>query len=335
MSTPYPLLFEPLLKPRVWGGNRLVQLGLAPPDDEQIGESWEVADLPNTIPQGRSIVANGPLAGRTLRDAIASDPRSILGYARPSEDGGFPLLIKYLDAADNLSVQVHPDPDYVRRHAEAYPKSEAWVVIDAAPDAVIYKGLRPGLTREALARDIRSGRIVDDLIALPVRVGDCHYLPSGTCHALGGGLLVAEVQTPSDTTFRVYDWGRTGRELHIEQAIECIQLDSPPQTPPQIPVEVDGLRTRRLVETDFFAITRLDVLEPTQFEIVTNGLPMVWMFLAGEGRIDLPDGPPIQLRPGTTTLLPAALNGAVAVLEPRDFSLLEVTLPSPTQGLIA
>src|SRR5438105_11357547 len=120
-----------------------------------------------------------------------------------SAEGGFPLLIKYLDARENLSVQVHPDERYVARHPEAHLKSEAWVVIHAEPGAVIYKGVKPHVKPQDFAEHIRTNQVVDDLIAIEVKVGECHYLPSGTCHALGAGIVVAEIQTPSDTTFRV------------------------------------------------------------------------------------------------------------------------------------
>ena len=125
---------------------------------------------------------------------------------------------------DNLSVQVHPDDAYVRRHPEARLKSEAWHILDAQPGSVIYAGLKPGVDRDSFAQAIEDGTVVDKLVAIPAVPGECHYLPSGTCHALGAGVLVAEVQTPSDTTFRVWDWGRTSRELHIEQALECIDF---------------------------------------------------------------------------------------------------------------
>jgi mannose-6-phosphate isomerase len=331
----YPLLFRPILKEKVWGGRRLAALGKPLPEGALVGESWELADLPDPVPDGQSVIANGPLAGRPLRELLDSDREAILGPLPLSAEGGFPLLVKYLDARENLSVQVHPDEAYVQRHPETHLKSEAWVVVDAEPGAVIYKGLRPEVTRESFRRDIDENRVADDLLAVPVERGACHYLPSGTCHALGAGVMVAEVQTPSDTTFRVYDWGRRDRELHVEQALECIRFGETPEVPgPQEAVRVGELLTTPLVRTSFFAIERIEAGGATSLPVVTSGEPVVWMTLAGAGRIETPGGPTVPLAAGTTVLMPAALESAVSHLEAGTI-LLRVTLPSPLEGLIA
>ena len=332
----YPLLFEPILKPKVWGGRRLEALGKSLPAGEKTGESWELADLPDTIEGGRSVIANGTLAGRSLRDVIRADPDTIIGAAKLTEEGGFPLLIKYLDARENLSVQVHPPESYIRNHPGTHVKSEAWVVVKAEPGSVIYKGVRPDVTAASFARHIQEGTVADDLAAIPARVGDCHYLPSGTCHALGAGILVAEIQTPSDTTFRVFDWGRTSRPLHVEQALQCIDFSAVPypQPDPSLPIENDEVRIQRLVKTDFFEIERLDAAEPTRFEAVTSGMPEVWMVLSGAGRLECRGTPGIRLMPGITTLLPAGLSDTFVNLEPTT-SMLRITLPSPLEGMIA
>ncbi|MDY7109590.1 MAG: type I phosphomannose isomerase catalytic subunit [Planctomycetota bacterium] len=332
---PYPIIFEPILKHRVWGGRELARLGKPLPEDEPIGESWELADLPEEIEEGRNVIANGPLTGKTIREAIADHRREIMGAAALTAKGGFPLLIKYLDARRNLSVQVHPTAEYVKRHPEAHLKSEAWVIVEAEPGAVIYKGVRPDVTAEDFAEHIRTDEVVDDLIAVPVKAGDCHYLPSGTCHALGEGIIVAEIQTPSDTTFRVYDWGRTGRELHIEQALECIDFGAEPvgASGAHEPMVVDGLRTSLLVETEYFTIERVETMEPVKLPVVTDEMPVTWMVISGAGRLR---GGEVELAlsPGVTALLPAALEDGTGELD-RGCSLLRVSLPSPTRGMIA
>ncbi len=334
-TTPYPLFFRPILKEKVWGGRNLARLGKILPKDALIGESWELADLPETVAQGQSVIANGAWTGMTLREAIAQRPEAIMGTPTAPK-GGFPLLIKFLDARENLSLQVHPNDAFVRRHPHAHPKSEAWVVLRAEPGAVIYKGLKPHVTRKNLARHIATGAVIDDLCSIEARVGDCHYLPSGTCHALGAGIVVAEIQTPSDTTFRVYDWGRSGRRLHVDEALESISfgLPPPPAPKPGRPVEVGGLRTTPLVKTDFFAIQRIEALADTSLPIVTSGMPVVWMVLAGGGRINTPDAEPVDVATGRTVLLPAELAGSVARLTESSV-LLVVTLPSPIEGLLA
>jgi len=334
---PYPLLFHPILKPRVWGGRSLEALGKKLPSNERIGESWEVADLPANIDNGQSIIASGELAGLTLREAIARHHDQIMGGAKLI-NGGFPLLIKFLDARENLSVQVHPDETYAAAHPEAHLKSEAWVVVQADPGAKIYKGIKPGITPAQFADHIRSGEVVKDLIAVPARIGDCHYLPSGTCHALGAGVVVAEIQTPSDTTFRVYDWGRpaiSGRELHIEQALQCIRFNDPNKPHiPHRPIEAGNVRTTLLCETEHFTIERVDGLKNTEFAIVTSGAPEVWMLLDGRARIATPGLSNVDLVPGITALIPAELSDAACSLQAGAW-LLRVRRPSPLKGMLA
>ena len=337
---PYPLTFQPILKPKVWGGRFLAQLGKSLPAAGPIGESWELADLPTSIPEGRSVITNGPLAGRSLHEAIEQDQQQIMGAGSLSSDGGFPLLIKFLDAREDLSVQVHPSEDYVRDHPESHLKSEAWVVIAAEPGATIYRGVKPEVTAEQFAGHIDSGTVADDLIAFPAKIGECHYLPSSTCHALGAGVVVAEIQTPSDTTFRVYDWGRTGRELHVAQALQCILFGEPAEEAAELPlpIEAAGMRTIPLLKTQHFVVERIDALTDAILPVVTSGLPVVWMILSGRARITAfaasADCTEVDLPIGTTALMPAALENAVARLA-GETSLLRVTLPSPMEGLIA
>jgi mannose-6-phosphate isomerase len=308
------------------------------PSKQPVGESWELADLPDAIPGGRSIIANGPLAGQTLRQAISDHHDLIMGHANLSPEGGFPLLIKFLDARENLSVQVHPHDEYVAANPECHLKSEAWIVLKAEPGSTIFSGLRPGVTREEFKRHIESGEVIGDLRAIPAQVGQCHDLPSGTCHALGAGIVVAEIQTPSDTTFRVYDWGRTGagRPLHIAQAMQCIQFGKPAPEPTmgQRPMEVDGVRTAHLLATNYFELERIDALRDVSSNVVTSGLPEVWMMLAGKGRIETPGRDDLELSAGTTTLMPAALTGAV-IHAGKGAWLVRVRLPSPLKGMIA
>ncbi len=333
---PYPLLFAPILKEKVWGGRRLADLGKDLPPDQLIGESWELADLPPQIPDGRSTIVNGEMAGRTLRAAIAAATKPIMGAARRTAEGGFPLLVKFLDACENLSVQVHPDQAYARRHPGAHVKAEAWIVVRADPGAVIYKGLAPQITPELLSRHLEDGSVVEDLVRFEVAPGQCHYLPSGTCHALGAGIVVAEIQTPSDTTFRLWDWGRLGRELHVAQAVQCIGFGVPPQGPvsPGVPSVVGGLRTTPLLKTAPFSLERIEARFESPLAIVTSGMPEVWMVLRGRVMIRTAGAPETDLPTGTTTLLPAALEGAEAHFR-RGSEVIRITLPSPMEGLIA
>ncbi|MFO0872644.1 MAG: type I phosphomannose isomerase catalytic subunit [Phycisphaerales bacterium] len=353
-----PLTFAPLLKERVWGGERLAEFGFVLPRGTPIGEAWVLADLPESTPDGRSVVDHGHHRGRTLREVIAASPRSILGRARAAEEGGFPLLLKLLDARENLSVQVHPTAAYAKAHPGSHLKSEAWIVLDAAPGAVIYKGLHPDVDEARFRRDLADRKVVADLVAVPVKPGDCHYLPSGTCHALGAGILVAEVQTPSDTTFRVYDWDRTGprqRALHIEESIECIfgpgsrhgEERGVWQARPGdrgATIQSAGFRTTRLCATPHFSIERIDAIAADDgragapaaratLPLATDDAPVAWMVL--DGSVTLAGGNDVRrLGRGRTVLIPAALRGWEAEFSPGA-SILRIEVPTASDRMIA
>ena len=305
---PYPLTFVPILKEKVWGGRTLERFGKQLPPDVLIGESWELADLPSTIQDGKSVISNGPLAGTTL-------------------DEEFPLLVKFLDANDNLSVQVHPSDEYAKQHPEVHLKSEAWIVLDTAPEGKIYIGLQEGTTEESLRAAIEDGSVPLCLNAINVKRGECYYLPSGTCHALGAGVLVAEVQTPSDTTFRVWDWGRTGREMHIDQAMECIDFDaSLLQHEQPEPLQSGSFMTTHVVETPFFSIEKFESTEDASMELVVDSTPVVLMVVAGHATIE--HDVSVDATSGTTILLPVGLTNATIHM-PRGTVVLRFDLPSP------
>ena len=169
----YPLLFEPILLSKVWGGDRLGKFGKAVEPGAKIGESWELADLAATSSGGagggafRSRIINGPLRGKTIHDALEAWRDGLIDAAHRSLTGGYPLLVKYLDASENLSVQVHPSPAYASAHPDAHIKSECWCILDAAPGSVLYKGLKPGITRQSFEQAIRENKVVDSLVAVP------------------------------------------------------------------------------------------------------------------------------------------------------------------------
>ena len=343
----YPLKFEPIYKQKVWGGRAMAKLGRALPGDDRtgIGESWELADLGETSASGgggeaaRSTITNGVLAGKALHEVMDEYGRDLMGDLPTTESGEFPLLLKFLDAHENLSVQVHPSADYAAAHDDAHLKSEAWYIVAAEPGAVIYKGMQPGTTAQQLraALQVNTVEAVEPLmVKVPVKVGDCHYLPSGTCHALGRGVLVAEVQTPSDTTFRVFDWGRTGRQLHVDEALQCIHFG---------PAECAAFEKRthqatafttvsRLVTCEFFRIEKVRMSEGYQQEIPYDQ-PAVWMVLEGKGTIQ-PGGKikPVEFERGETLLIPPSMKDPCIELF-EDTSWLEVTFPQARRMQIA
>ena len=316
-----PLRFHALLKARAWGpqpeDSLLLRIGKRALPQAKIGESWEVADLPDDIEHGQSTVLGGPLAGRTLREIRMQHRDELLGIATPAPDGAFPLLVKFLDAADNLSLQVHPDANYVRAHPEAHLKTEAWIVLHAKPGARVYRGLRATTTAADFRRALADGSALEHMVSFDVAPGDCVYLPSGICHALGAGILAAEVQTPSDTTFRVWDWWRNDpkRPLHIEQAFACMKFGAeqsdgiaPIVRATDAPALVaHGIVTRRLCRSSYFAIESLSCERDVRIPFSATGVPEIWMTLAGSAGVRA-GSDRFDSTAGNTFLLPARVE---------------------------
>lgn len=261
-----PIRFAPLYMPRVWGGRRLATLFGRSLPDGQIGESWDVSDRPEAMSQ----VSAGPLAGMTLHDLWTTRRAEIFGEAligHPSPS--FPLLMKVLDACDDLSIQVHP-PASVANRLGGEPKTEMWVIAHAEPGAKLYVGVRPGVDRDVFESAIRDGDVADKVNVIQPSVGDCLFIPSGRLHAIGKGLVLFEVQQSSDTTYRVFDWNRVGldgkpRDLHIEASLESIDFnDREPRV--SLPA-ADGT----LTSCSFFDVKRRTV--DSERDIVQLGEP--------------------------------------------------------------
>jgi mannose-6-phosphate isomerase len=271
-------LLEPQYRERVWGGRRLK------PSQPPVGEAW--------VAFGESRVAEGAHAGRTISELAGRYSAQLLGaevFARFGER--FPLLVKLLDCADWLSVQVHPDDEQARRLVgpDACGKTEAWHILEAEPGATIYAGVKAGTTREALGRAVREGRVLDVAERSEVREGETVYIPSGTLHTLGPGLLLYEVQQASDTTFRVYDWGRpaaAGRKLHIEESLAVINLQSGVVFQP--PPELHGTAAARAVSCTFFDLDVLQIAGDA-FEGDTSGRAF-HLLTAADGAVELSCG---------------------------------------------
>lgn len=221
----YPFKFRPRFKERVWGARNLERLyGKLLPPGVPIGESWEITDRPGDV----SVIVNGSLAGRDLRWLMENHAAELLGDAK-ALNGRFPLLIKILDAQDKLSLQVHP-PVAQAAELKGEPKTEMWFITEAQPDAALFVGLRRGVTRAEFERKITEGTVAGCFHRLEVRAGDAMFLPSGRVHAIGAGNIIFEIQQNSDTTYRVFDWNRAGRdghlrELHIAQSLASIDFN--------------------------------------------------------------------------------------------------------------
>jgi len=275
--------------------------GRETPKGKRIGESWELADLL----QDKSKIFNGELTGQTLEKTIRKYPEEITG--RRDFSLPFPLLIKFLDCGDVLSVQVHPDKETCRRMGKGDFKTECWYIIQAAPGAAIYKGLKPDVTKEKLERAIKEGKVEKLLNKVEVKEGQCHYLPAGTAHATGAGLLIAEIQTPSDTTYRVFDWNRVdkngqARPLHIEEALESIHFDA---SGDNLSVTTVG----RLVDSDYFKVDKGHQMRSCEV-LLTHGQMKTLIVLSGFGTI-LGSPTVVDFKAGDTILVPAAYEGVM------------------------
>ena len=319
----YPLRFEPIFRRYLWGGRRLgTVLGKSIGEGDNYAESWEIVDRG----EDQSRLISGPLAGATLGELVSNHSAELLGRHHPQPR--FPLLFKLLDAQHILSVQVHPNDEQA---AQLSPpdlgKTEAWVVLAAEPGSVIYAGLKPGFDRAALERENARGGCQLCLHSFEPHVGDVVFLPAGTVHALGAGLLIAEIQQSSDTTFRLFDWNRVGpdgrsRPLHVEQALQVIDWQRGP-VHPQTPVATQRPNVEQLVTCDKFVLDRwrVDLLEPL------GGDERFHLISIIEGELDVLGDPTDRpLRKGDTVLLPASL-GAVKLMPRQPTVLLDAYLP--------
>jgi mannose-6-phosphate isomerase len=301
MESLYPLMLQPALHTRVWGGRRLeTVLGKDLPTHEPYGESWEMHDT--------AVVANGALAGLKLGDLLPTYGVDLIGAGNDPAHG-VPLLLKFLDARDWLSVQVHPNDEQARAlEGDPRGKTEAWYVIAAEPGAQLVMGVQPGTTRESMAAAIRDNQLDSLLVYVDVTAGDVLYMAAGTVHALGPGLLIYEIQQSSDVTYRLYDWGRMGldgkpRALHVEKGVSVASLDRLPEIRH---TGGDSSAVVELVSSPYF-MTRLHRLDHAPLDADSGGRFQIMTVL--EGGVTVTWGEHhVPLHHGRTALIPAALG---------------------------
>jgi len=307
----------PALKYYLWGGRNLERLGRTLPAEAVIGESWEIAGHAD----GTTAVANGPYAGRLLTELLVELGLDLIGTrnAWAQARGKFPLLVKLLDAEQPLSVQVHPDDDYALAHeGNELGKTEMWVVLHAEPGAELILGVTAGTTREAFRAGIQQGRLEPFLHRIPAQAGDHVCVPAGTLHAIMGGLLIAEIQQNSNTTYRVYDWNRLDadgrpRSLHVEKALDVIKFDQVESgiCPPILIEEQGGLRRWELCRNPYFVTERVELAAGAAFRGRCDGATLeIWGTLAGRAIINQ-----VALDAVGFVLLPAALGDFVVVAQ--------------------
>ena len=323
----YPLRFEPIYLYRLLGGRRLSGLLSAPlPDDGPIGEAWVLSDRTDH----QSLVADGPLKGQTLGQVMEQFRAQLMGKLS-SRFRRFPLLLKFLDAHEMLSVQVHPsyaNPELIPAGDTA--KTEAWVVIEAEKASLIYAGLKSGTTAGILRQSLDDGTIADHLVSISPKPGDAVFIPAGTVHTLGYDVVVFEVQQNSDTTFRLYDWGHVDpqtkalRPLQVDQAFACINFGASdsglvaPRVESTSPVERE-----RLFDCDAFQLWRLLGQDP--FTVGAIAEPRVLVGIAGSGQI-MHNGAPYAVGKGDVWLLPAEV-GECGFQPSGEVTLLEIAIP--------
>jgi len=318
----YPLKFKPVYKNYPWGNNRLPALFNREAPEGIYAESWEVS----THHAGESMVINGPLAGMTLSEVLALDSAAVLGSAVEGND--FPLLIKLIDAAQPLSVQVHPNNENAAA-VQGEPKTEMWYFLNEEPSQ-IYCGLKPGTTRDDFLSAMKNETLEAVLRKLPAEKGGAVFVPGGCLHAIDAGCLILEVQQNSNTTYRVYDWNRVGtdgrpREMHVEKALQVIDFNDTGDSICHPVIVSDNVRT--ICKSDFFVLNELTIEGAMQLE--ANGQSFHVLFSAeGSIEIEYGDGQTEHVPTGTSILIPALL-GAYAIKSKALLRVLHVSIDVP------
>lgn len=313
----YPLQFEPILKERIWGGTKLKTLLNKPITSEITGESWEISTVENDI----SIVANGTFSGKTLNALIELYPKEILGtevYARFGKQ--FPLLFKYLDAREDLSIQLHPNDELAQKRHNSFGKTEMWFVIQADEDARLILGFKEKSSQEEYLAHLHNKTLLDILDSKKVKSGDVFMLNTGTIHAIGAGTVIAEIQQTSDITYRVYDYDRKDangntRELHVDLALEALNFD---KIEPQRFYDKKANMANEVVHCPYFTTNFIPLNGEAVFSKTSESF-CVLMCVEGEFSL-LVGGESYQYSKGSTVLLPAVitdfqLNGEASILE--------------------
>jgi mannose-6-phosphate isomerase len=320
-----PLRFERVYLEKIWGGRALSNspakggLGLSLPEGVQVGETWELVDRADV----NSIVAEGVHKGRTLNELMQMNSKDLLGRLQATPGGRFPLLVKYIDAAAHLSVQVHPDDQTQHLGADWEAKTEAWVILGATDEGRIYLGLSEAATEADFTAACRAGGqgLEPMLQVFEPEPGQCYFVPGGTIHAIGAGVTLIEVQQNSDTTFRVYDWGRVGldglpRDIHIDQALACVDFQTPAPTP-----VTPSLNPSSCVLASCPAFRMGVVADELAGDTHKENEPVILAVVSGAGTLAVAEQT-IEINTGDVWLLPAALG--LFHVEGRDLRMVEM-----------
>lgn len=315
-----PIKFNPLLKSTLWGGNKIIPFKHLDSNQENVGESWEISGVPNN----ETIVSDGQFKGQKLNDVVATLKDKLVGTANYKRFGNeFPLLIKFIDARQDLSIQVHPTDEIAKQQGKERGKTEMWYIMDSDADAKLYSGLKMQITPEQYKEMVENDTICDALAQYEVKADDCFFLPAGRIHAIGTGCFLAEIQQTSDVTYRIYDFKRKDkdgnyRQLHTQEASECINYNVEKDYRTEYtPKKNEGVN---LVNCPYFNTAVYDLDEPMTLDYSELDSFVILIGIKGEGTIKDNEGNETSLKVGETILIPATtqslkVEGTVKFLE--------------------
>lgn len=315
-----PIKFNPLLKSTIWGGDKIIPFKKLDSKQENVGESWEISG----VPDNETIVSDGPFKGRKLNDMVATLKDKLVGAANYKRFGDeFPLLIKFIDARQDLSIQVHPTDEIAKKQGKERGKTEMWYIMNSDEGAKLFSGLKTQITPEQYKEMVENDTICDALAQYTVKEGDCFFLPAGRIHAIGTGCFLAEIQQTSDVTYRIYDYGRKDkdgncRQLHTREAAECINYNVEKNYRTEyLPKKNEGVN---LVNCPYFNTAVYDLDEPMTLDYSELDSFVILIGMKGEGRITDNEDNETSLKAGETILIPATtqslkVEGTIKFLE--------------------
>ena len=317
----YPLKFEPILKEKIWGGEKLSTLLGKKSTSKHVGESWEISSVPGNI----SIVANGPLKGQDLLELIRTYKGDLLGDNLYKQFGNdFPLLIKFIDAKTDLSVQLHPNDKLAKQRHNSFGKTEMWYILQADEGARLNIGFKKSLDKKEYLKALENGELVSLLHFEKVKPGDAFFIPTGKVHAIGGGVLLAEIQQTSDITYRIYDWDRLddegkSRELHTGLAIDAIDFEKKDDY--NLPYSKKPQESVTIATCEYFTTNHISIV--SQMEKDYSKLDSFVIYIAVKGELIIStEGGQTSLKQGESLLLPAAIE--MVTLKSQEAEILEV-----------
>lgn len=319
----YPIKFIPILQQKIWGGNKLVTEFNKESDLSNIGESWELSGVENFV----SIVANGNLAGKTLTELIETHKGDFVGEKVYKNFGNeFPLLFKFIDASDDLSIQLHPNDELAKIRHNSFGKTEMWYVLSADENARLYAGFSKKMDREIYLNHFNKGEILDVIHVDEVKKGDAFFIEVGTIHAIGKGILIAEIQQTSNITYRIYDWDRVdaqgnGRELYTDLALDALDFSKIGTC--KLTYEHQENTSNQIYSCQYFTTNKLNITQEINRNISNNDSFIVYMCVEGEGSVFV-GGNNENLQKGETVLIPAKSDQVFLKPTSNDFQLLEI-----------